>query len=192
MPTLDASVFKRKMRAKMLLVNLRLKKYLELKGEQIYSDIENGVIEPLSPSWKAAKHADGTSYFNTKSQGGLFEAIRDSRYVAVSAMKSGRIGLAIGSQTLLDATTISQHGYPYWRLFEYGQMGERMGGSETHGYVPFEGGGYMDKVSPLGRASRPHPGVLPVFLFSDTYRVERVRMRKEIKNMIVNILKNES
>lgn len=190
MPTLDASVFKRKMRERMIKIKLTIPQILQQWGEETYKDIESG-SDLFVPSWKAAFRADGTGqYFKPIKPGGLFEAIRDNKVVQVVSYKQNRYKIGLGSQVLMDASTSSDSGFPYWRLFEYGTIGSRSGGSDTYGYVPFgKGNGYMDTVSPLGRATRPHPGVLPVFLFSDTVRAKRMVLYNRLKTRIVDIVK---
>lgn len=191
MPTLDASGFKKRMRLKMIKVRAEVPKICLAWAEEVYDDIESG-SDLLVPSWKAAKRGGGRGqYFKPIGVDGLFAAIRDSRSVMVVNSSANNYIIGIGSQSLMDASAAGENSnFPYWRLFEYGTIGSRMGGSQTHGFVPMVGGGgYMDKVSPLGHANRPHPGVLPVFLFSDTTMAKKAVLRSRLKTRVVDIIK---
>lgn len=190
MPTVDASEFKRKLRHRIKFIQFSLPITLENLGHEIYDDIETGAIEPFSPSWKTAIKGDNSGrYFTPISNGGIFDVIKEARYDSIRTTSTSKVfSLDIGNINALDAASISQKGYPYWRLFEFGTIGSRSGGSKDFGYVPFQGGGYSDKVSPYGRATRPNPGVLPVFLFGDTFRYFKPKIHARVRDLIADIV----
>mgnify|MGYP006935495166 CR=1 FL=1 len=194
MPTLDASGFKKRMRLKMIKVRAEVPKICLAWADEVYDDIESG-SDLLVPSWKAAKRGGGRGqYFKPIGMDGLFQAIRDSRSVMVLNTTTNNYLIGIGSESLMDASAYNtESNTAYWRLFEYGTLGSRAGAStKGYGFVPTVGGtqaGYKDKVSPLGHAGRPHPGVLPVFLFGDTVSAKKAILRSRLRTRVIDIIK---
>jgi hypothetical protein len=194
MPTLDASGFKKRMRLKMIKVRAEVPKICLAWAEEVYDDIESG-SDLLAPSWKAAKRSGGRGqYFKPIGMDGLFEAIRSSRSVMVLGTTANNYMIGIGSESLMDASAYNtESNTAYWRLFEYGTLGSRAGASTRgFGFVPTPGGtqaGHKALVSPLGRANRPHPGVLPVFLFGDTTMAKMPILRSRLRTRVIDIIR---
>ena len=200
MPTVNAARFKRRLeKLKRRLPGRLMRESLQL-GNRIKQDIVTTAAYNYSPSWQRAIHRNGPfanqPYFKQqRTTGGLLDTInslpvivRRQNMGGSNVGSKGVVTMSFGSEAELDAQV------PYWRLFEFGGPGGmRTGGSDTHGFLP--GAGVMVAAGTHTREVEdgifrqfevePHPGVLPVHMFSDTFQHYKKIIRRQLKGAII-------
>jgi hypothetical protein len=152
-------------------------------GHSMRENIVNHSAMSYSPTWRASKNWAGQSYFETHK--GLTDKIGESPVDIDIA--GGMITMRFGHIPTMDQLTVSDSpdgkGFPYWRLFEYGTPGTRVGKGTKFGFFtpfgndaesgPYKKDGYGRRGDgysvAAGSQAKKHPGVMPVHLFGDTF-----------------------
>lgn len=207
MPQIDASGFKERLKKLKRTLPIVAERSMRTIGNKMKRDIVTGAARSYSPSWMRAIHRNGPHrgqpYFLQGNSGfGLLDVIRNMPVQVVKTRPAGAkagsksvVSLSFGDISMLDSEA------PYWRLFEFGGPG-RTGGSSTHGFLPTAAG--MGTMTPIGKRRvktgvgpkdwatvtvGPHPGVLPVHLFSDTFQHYKKIIRRDIRSKIRKAVK---